>query len=85
MEQNIFWFVAGTFIVVIAFMVSNDISYGQVTEDLAPQPASNESVKIVSPVEGQQVPIGEELIASGESEQHKAVSKCVSNGSLWAW
>jgi hypothetical protein len=67
MEQNIFWFVAGTFIVVIAFMVSNDISYGQVTEDLAPQPASNESVKIVSPVEGQQVPIGEELIASGES------------------
>ncbi len=67
MEQNIFWFVAGTFIVVIAFMVSNDISYGQVTEDLAPQPVSNESVKIVSPVEGQQVPIGEELIASGES------------------
>jgi len=67
MKQNIFWFVAGTFIAVIAFMVSNDISYGQVTEDLAPQPASNESVKIVSPVEGQQVPIGEELIASGES------------------
>ncbi len=67
MEQNIFWFVAGTFIVVIAFMVSNDISYGQVTEDLAPQPVSNESVKIVSPVEGQQVPKGEELIASGES------------------
>jgi hypothetical protein len=67
MEQNIFWFVAGTFIAVIAFMVSNDISYGQVTEDLAPQPVSNDSVKIVSPVEGQQVPLGEELIASGES------------------
>ena len=67
MKQNIFWFVAGTFIAVIAFMVSNDISYGQVTEDLAPQPVSNESVKIVSPVEGQQVPLGEELIASGES------------------
>ena len=67
MEQNIFWFVAGTFIAVIAFMASNDISYGQVTEDLAPQPVSNESVKIVSPVEGQQIPIGEELIASGES------------------
>jgi hypothetical protein len=67
MEQNIFWFVAGTFIAVIAFMVSNDISYGQVTENLAPQPVSNESVKIVSPVEGQQVPLGEELIASGES------------------
>ena len=31
------------------------------------QPISNESVKIVSPIEGQQVPIGEELIVSGES------------------
>ena len=31
------------------------------------QPVSNESVKIVSPIEGQQVPLGEELIASGES------------------
>jgi hypothetical protein len=34
---------------------------------LAPQPVSNESVKIVSPTDGQQVPIGEEMIASGES------------------
>jgi hypothetical protein len=67
MKQNIFWFVAGTFVAVIAFMASNDISYGQVTEDLAPQPVSNESVKITSPTEGQQVPVGEELIASGES------------------
>ena len=67
MKQIIFWFVAGTFIAVIAFMASNHISYGQGTENLATQPVSNESVKIVSPVEGQQVPIGEELIASGES------------------
>ena len=67
MKQKIFWFVVGTFIAVIAFMASNHISYGQVTEDLAPQPVSNESVKIVSPLEGQQVAIGEELIASGES------------------
>jgi hypothetical protein len=67
MKQNIFWFVGGTFIAVIAFMASNHISYGQVTEDLVPQPVSNGSVKIVSPLEGQQVPIGEELIASGES------------------
>jgi len=67
MKQNIFWFVAGTFIAVIAFMASNHISYGQGTENLATQPVSNESVKIVSPIEGQQVPIGEELIASGES------------------
>ena len=67
MKQNIIWFVAGTFIAAIAFVASNHISYGQVTEVLAPQPVSNESVKIVSPLEGQQVPIGEELIASGES------------------
>jgi hypothetical protein len=67
MKQSIFWFVGGTFIAVIAFMASNHISYGQVTEDLVPQPVSNGSVKIVSPLEGQQVPIGEELIASGES------------------
>ena len=67
MKQNIFWFVAGTFIAVIAFMASNHISYGQGTENLATQPVSNESVKIVSPIEGQQVPIGEELIVSGES------------------
>jgi hypothetical protein len=67
MKQNIFWFVGGTFIAVITFMASNHFSYGQVTEDLAPQPVSNGSVKIVSPLEGQQVPIGEELIASGES------------------
>ena len=67
MKQNIFWFVVGTFIAVIAFMASNHISYGQGTENLATQPVSNESVKIVSPVEGQQIPIGEEMIASGES------------------
>ena len=67
MKQNIFWFVAGTFIAVIAFMASNHISYGQGTENLATQPVSNESIKIVSPIEGQQVPIGEELIVSGES------------------
>jgi hypothetical protein len=67
MKQNIFWFIVGIFVAVIAFMASNDISYGQVTEDLAPQPVSNESVKIVSPIEGLQVDVGEELIISGES------------------
>ena len=67
MEQNIFWFIAGTFVAVITFVTSNGISYGQITEDLAPQPVANESVKIVSPTDGQQVPVGEELNASGES------------------
>jgi hypothetical protein len=78
MKQNIFWFVAGTFIAVIAFMGSNHTSYAQVTEDLAPQLVSNESVKIVSPTEGQQVPVGEELIASGESSDDTSKNCTVS-------
>ena len=69
---------ASTFVAVIAFMVSNDISYGQVTEDLTPQPVSNDSVKIVSPTEGQQVPVGEELIASGESSDDTSKNCTVS-------
>ena len=67
MKQNIFWLIVGTFVAIIAFIASNHIAYGQGTENLAAQPVSNESVKIVSPIEGQQVPLGEELIASGES------------------
>jgi hypothetical protein len=47
MKQNISWFVVGTFIAVIAFMASNYFSYGQITEDLALQPISIESVKKV--------------------------------------
>ena len=99
MNQYISWFIVGTFIATIAFMASNHIAYGQGTENLAAQPVSNDSVKIVSPTDGQQVPVDEELIASGESsddtsknwyclsysEQHKAVSKCISNGGLRAW
>jgi hypothetical protein len=46
-KQNISWFVVGTFIAVIAFMASNYFSYGQITEDLALQPISIESVKKV--------------------------------------
>ena len=41
------------------------------------EPASNESVKIVSPIEGQQVPVGEDLIASGESSDDTS-KNCVS-------
>jgi hypothetical protein len=67
MKQNIFWFIVGTLVAFIGFMTSNDIAYGQVTKNLAAQPVSNESVKIVSPAEGQQVPVAGELIVSGES------------------
>ena len=65
MKQNIFWFIVGTFVSVIAFVTSNGISYGQISEDLTSQPVSNETVKIVSPIESQQVPVGKELIVSG--------------------
>jgi hypothetical protein len=66
MKQNIFSFIVGTLVAVIAFMISNDIAYGQGTENLAAHPVSNESVKIVTPIEGQQVPVGAELIVSGD-------------------
>ena len=42
------------------------------------QPASNESVKRVSPIEGQQVPVGEDLIASGESSDDTSKNWTVS-------
>ena len=78
MNQYISWFIVGTFIAIIAFMASNHIAYGQGTENLAAQPVSNDSVKIVSPTEGQQVPVGEELIASGESSDDTSKNCTVS-------
>ena len=65
MKQNIFWLIVGTFVAITAFIASNHIAYGQGTENLTAQPVSNESVKIVSPIEGQQVPLGEELNSFG--------------------
>ena len=78
MNQYISCFIVGTFIAIIAFMASNHIAYGQGTENLAAQPVSNDSVKIVSPTEGQQVPVGEELIASGESSDDTSKNCTVS-------
>ena len=78
MNQYISWFIVGTFIATIAFMASNHIAYGQGTENLAVQPVSNDSVKIVSPTEGQQVPVGEELIVSGESSDDTSKNCTVS-------
>ena len=60
MKQDIFWFIVGTFVSVISFVTSNGIAYGQIAEDLTSQPISNETVKIVSPIESQQVPVGKE-------------------------
>ena len=95
MKQNIFWFIIGTIIAISGFMASNNFAYGQVTENLTAQPVLNEWIKIINPIEGQQVPVGKELIVSGESsdnvfknctclsysQQHKAISKCASVGS----
>ena len=78
MNQYISWFIVGTFIATIAFMASNHIAYGQGTENLAAQPVSNDSVKIVSPTDGQQVPVDEELIASGESSDDTSKNCTVS-------
>ncbi|MGB8100202.1 MAG: hypothetical protein WCE96_00850 [Nitrososphaeraceae archaeon] len=45
---------------------------------MAPQPISNESVKIVSPIESHQVPVGDELIVSGESSDDTSKNCTVS-------
>lgn len=73
MKENIFWFIAGTLVAVVAFMVSNDIAYGQVTENLTAQPVLNEWVKIVSPIDGQQVSIFE-LFYLQQSDFQRLVS-----------
>ena len=66
MKELNFWFL-GTIVAVIGFMASNNISYGQIAENFTTQSVLNEWVKVVSPIDGQQVPLGKELIASGES------------------
>jgi len=78
MNQYISWLIVSTFVAFIASMTSNYYANGQVSENLAPQLVSNDSVKIVSPTEGQQVPVGEELIASGESSDDTSKNCTVS-------
>jgi hypothetical protein len=70
MKQNIFWYITGTIIAISGFMASNNFAYGQVTENLTAQPVLNEWIKIINPIEGQQVPVGKELIVSGESSDN---------------
>ena len=78
MNQYISWLIVSIFVTFIASMTSNYYANGQVSENLAPQLVSNDSVKIVSPTEGQQVPVGEELIASGESSDDTSKNCTVS-------
>ena len=78
MNQYISWLIVSTFVAFIASMTSNYYANGQASENLAPQLVSNDSVKIVSPTDGQQVPIGQELIASGESSDDTSKNCTVS-------
>jgi hypothetical protein len=78
MKQNIFWFITGVIIPVIAFMASNNIAYGQIAENFTTQTVPNEWVKIVSPIEGQQVSVGKELIVSGEASDDTSKNCTVS-------
>jgi hypothetical protein len=66
MKEIIFWFL-GTIVAVIGFMASNNIAYGQIAENFTTQSVLNEWVKVVSPIDSQHIPVGKELIVSGES------------------
>ena len=67
MNANVLWPIGASFVVVIFLMTSNNIVYGQVTENLTSQSATDEWVKIDTPVVDQQIPVGKELSVSGES------------------
>ena len=67
MNANILWTVGMSLMVVIFLIASNNIIYGQVTENLTSQSATDEWIKIVTPETDQKIPAGKELTVSGES------------------
>jgi FlaG/FlaF family flagellin (archaellin) len=67
MNANILWTVGMSLMVVIFLIASNNIIYGQVTEDSTSQSATDEWIKIVTPETDQQIPAGKEFTVSGES------------------
>ncbi len=67
MNPNVLWTVGMSLMTVIFLMTSNNIIYGQVTENLTSQSATDEWIKIVTPETDQQIPAGKELTISGES------------------
>ncbi len=63
-----FFLLAAAFVAVIFLMTSEYvIVYGQTIGNLTSQPILEESVKIISPMDGQKVPVGKEILVSGES------------------
>jgi hypothetical protein len=66
MKLNFSWL--PSIIVAVIFLISSTcVAYGQLTGNLTSQPALSNWVKIDSPIEGQQVPVGEDLLVSGIS------------------
>jgi hypothetical protein len=67
MNANVLWTVGMSLMTVIFLMTSNNIIYGQVTENSTSQLATDEWIKIVTPETDQQIPAGKEFTVSGES------------------
>jgi hypothetical protein len=67
MNANVLWTVGMSLMTVIFLMTSNNIIYGQVTENSTSQSATDEWIKIVTPETDQQIPAGKEFTVSGES------------------
>ena len=67
MNPNVLWTVGMSLMTVIFLMTSNNIIYGQVTENSTSQSATDEWIKIVNPETDQQIPAGKEFTVSGES------------------
>jgi hypothetical protein len=66
MKLNVIW-LPSIFVTVMFLMTSNCVAYGQPTGNLTSQSALSNWVKIDSPIEGEQVPVGEDLLVSGIS------------------
>jgi len=67
MNANVLWTVGMSLMTVIFLMTSNNIIYGQVTENSTSASATDEWIKIVTPETDQQIPVGKEFTVSGES------------------
>ncbi len=67
MNPSVLLTVGMSLMVGMFLITSNNIIYGQVTENLTSQSATDEWIKIVNPETDQQIPAGKELTVSGES------------------
>jgi hypothetical protein len=77
LKPNFSWPLA-IFVAVVLLICSNCVAYGQLTGNFTTQPALSNWVKIDSPIEGQQVPVGEDLLISGISSDNASQDCSVS-------